>query len=67
LWLSTGAPWTNDNHKHFKRGKICGEGSPCLEPNMQYGELHYSVGPPYVVNKQDFIKIANSWTGLVPK
>lgn len=21
-----GAPWTIDNHKHFKRGRICGEG-----------------------------------------
>lgn len=62
-----GAPWTNDNHKHFKRGKICGEGSPCLLPNMQYGEMHYSVGPPYVVHKQDFIRIADSWTRLVPR
>jgi hypothetical protein len=32
-----GAPWTNDNHRHFKRGKICGEGSPCLLPNDRFG------------------------------
>lgn len=62
-----GAPWTNDNHRHFKRGKICGEGSPCLIPTMQYGEMHYSVGPPYVAHKQDFIRLSNSWTRLVPR
>ncbi len=62
-----GAPWTNDNHKHFNRGKICGEGSPCLIPDEKFGELHYAVGPPYVVHKQDFIKIAQSWTRLVPR
>ena len=29
-----GAPWVNDNHKKFNRGKICGGNSPCLEvPN----------------------------------
>jgi peptidyl serine alpha-galactosyltransferase len=62
-----GAPWTNDNHRHFKRGKICGENSPCLLPTQPYGELHYSVGPPYVVHKQDFLRIAESWTRLVPR
>jgi hypothetical protein len=25
-----GAPWTNDNHKHFKRGRICGEGASSI-------------------------------------
>jgi len=62
-----GAPWTIDNHKHFKRGKICGEGSPCLLPTTPYGEMHYSVGPPYVVHHNDFVKIAASWTRLVPR
>jgi len=62
-----GAPWTNDTHRHFKRSVICGEDSPCLEPDRVFGELHYSVGPPYVVTKRDFIKIANSWTRLVPR
>jgi hypothetical protein len=62
-----GAPWTNDHHKHFNRRKICGENSPCLSPNAQFGELHYAVGPPYVLVKEDFVRLANSWTQLVPK
>ncbi len=62
-----GAPWTNDNHKKFNRGKICKEGSPCLEVTMRYGELHYSIGPPYIAHKSDFLRIVESWTTFVPR
>ena len=62
-----GAPWANDNHKKFNRGKICGEGSPCLVPTERYGNQHYSVGPPYIVHKRDMEKIAESWTTFVPR
>ena len=62
-----GAPWTNDHHKKFNRTFICGEGSPCLKPNDVFGSRHYSVGPPYLVHKNDMIKIAKSWTEMVPR
>lgn len=62
-----GAPWTNDNHKKFNRGQICGEGSPCLLTPMNYGNHHYSVGPPYLVEKSDLIRLAQSWTTFVPR
>ena len=62
-----GAPWTNDNHKKFNRGKICGEGSPCLIPNEKFGGDHYAVGPPYLVHKRDMEKIAQTWTTFVPR
>jgi hypothetical protein len=62
-----GAPWTNDNHQKFNRGKICGEGSPCLLPNMQFGEQHYSVGPPYVAVTADLRQLAKTWTLFVPR
>jgi peptidyl serine alpha-galactosyltransferase len=62
-----GAPWTNDNHKKFNRGRICGEGSPCLETTVRFGELHYSVGPPYIAYKTDFIRIVETWTTFVPR
>lgn len=62
-----GAPWTNDLHKKFNRGKICQEGSPCLQVSTRFGELHYSVGPPYIAHKADFIRIVNSWTTFVPR
>lgn len=62
-----GAPWTNDKHAKFNRLKICGEGSPCLIPDMKFGEAHYSVGPPYLVHRRDMEKIAETWTKLVPR
>ena len=62
-----GAPWTNDNHKHFKRGAICGEGSPCLLPTPRFGERHYAVGPPYILHVDDWKRLADSWTAFVPR
>jgi hypothetical protein len=62
-----GAPWTNDNHAKFNRHRICGEGSPCLQESTEFGEEHYSVGPPYVVHRRDMVKIVNSWTEFVPR
>ena len=62
-----GAPWTNDNHKKFNRHKICGEGSPCLEPNDYFGARHYSVGPPYIAHKADLSRITETWTKFVPR
>ena len=41
-----GAPWTNDNHKDFNRGKICGEGSLCLKQKGSFAAQHFSIGPP---------------------
>ncbi len=62
-----GAPWTNDFHKKFNRTYICGEGSPCLKPKEWFGSHHYSVGPPYLVHKQDMERIARTWTKFVPR
>ena len=36
-----GAPWTNDKHKDFNRSYVCGEGSPCLDTKLHFGEDHY--------------------------
>jgi len=63
-----GAPWVNDNHKKFNRGKICGEGSPCLDvPNEKEGWKYFSVGPPYILERDDFLKLCESWTLFVPR
>jgi hypothetical protein len=35
------APWTKDDHKHFNRRQICGEGSPCLNVTNHFGEYHF--------------------------
>lgn len=62
-----GAPWTNDHHKHFDRSKICDPGSPCLRTTQQFGEAHFSVGPPYMMEKTDLVRVVDSWTKLVPR
>ena len=36
-----GVPWTNDKHKDFNRSYVCGEGSPCLDTKLHFGEDHY--------------------------
>jgi hypothetical protein len=62
-----GAPWTNDTHLKFNRTYVCGQGSPCLETEKRFGEIHYSVGPPYIVHKRDMERIAKTWTKFVPR
>lgn len=55
-----GAPWTDDHHRHFSRNKICDPGSPCLSTEKIFGERHFSVGPPYLVEKTDLLRIVVS-------
>ena len=62
-----GAPWANDRHLKFNRTRICGAGSRCLLPDMAFGDKHYSVGPPYLVHREDLQRIANTWTAFVPR
>lgn len=62
-----GAPWANDKHPKFDRHRVCGEDSPCLGYKQGYAEHHFSVGPPYILEKEDFHRIANTWCDFVPK
>ena len=62
-----GAPWTNDTHLKFNRGRVCGPGSPCLEPDRNYGAAHFSVGPPYILIKEDMIRLTETWTKFLPR
>lgn len=61
-----GAPWAVPNHRHFNRTKVCGPNSPCLRVVPRYGELHYSVGPPYLVERDDLIRLTDTWVKMVP-
>jgi len=36
-----GAPWADNKHPHFDRRSVCGEGSPCLNVTVRFGENHY--------------------------
>ena len=62
-----GAPWARDFHKKFNRTHICGAGSPCLQEQESVAENHYAVGPPYLVEKRDMWRIAQTWTEFVPR
>lgn len=63
-----GAPWTIDHKaKNFNRTAICGENSPCLSVKRKFGEDHFSVGPPYILEKEDLLRLTDSWTKFVPR
>eukprot|EP01033_Poteriospumella_lacustris_P015820 gene15820-11322_t len=63
-----GAPWTIDHKaKNFNRTAICGEHSPCLSVQRKFGEDHFSVGPPYILEKEDLLRLTDSWTKFVPR
>jgi len=62
-----GAPWAQNHHQHFNRKEICGPGSPCLNTTQRFGEMHYSVGPPYLLEKDDLLRLVTSWTDMVPR
>mmetsp|Transcript_26744 Transcript_26744/g.25617 ORF Transcript_26744/g.25617 Transcript_26744/m.25617 type:complete len:512 (-) Transcript_26744:103-1638(-) len=62
-----GAPWAGSTSKNFNRTNVCGENSPCLKVTSSFGQKHYSVGPPYMVEKSDLIKLTKSWVAFVPR
>lgn len=62
-----GAPWADPNAKHFDKVKLCDGNKNCLLPSESYGDKFFSVGPPYILEKQDFIRLCKKWTELVPK
>jgi len=61
-----GAPWVHIGTQ-FDKKAVCGEGSPCLKPTYPFAANHYSVGPPYMVERDDLHRITRTWTQFVPK
>lgn len=61
-----GAPWTKID-RNFNKTAVCGEKSPCLTVKREFGEAHYSVGPPYLLERDDLLRLTNSWTSFVPR
>jgi hypothetical protein len=67
-YYGLGAPWATDrSRRHWNRTNICGEGSPCLKIDHYFGEFHYSVGPPYILHKDDLHRVSKTWVKFVPK
>jgi hypothetical protein len=63
-----GAPWVIDDHKKFNRTHICGPKSPCLDVlDVGEGDKYYSVGPPYILEREDFYRLTKSWCDFVPR
>jgi len=63
-----GAPWARKGgHPKFNRDAICGADSPCLSEKENFAGNHYSVGPPYMVQKDDLHRLAVTWTSFVPR
>ncbi len=61
-----GAPWAGSPTKEFNRMDVCGLTSPCMNTTNAFGERHYSVGPPYLVEKHDLIRLTKTWAKFVP-
>lgn len=38
-----------------------------LVPNERIGDTLYSVGPPYLLEKDDLLSLARTWVSFVPK
>ena len=63
-----GAPWVNDRNKQMNRTRICGVSSPCTAvPDEHLGSKHYSVGAPYILEKEDMVRLVTSWVEFVPR
>jgi hypothetical protein len=63
-----GAPWVRDMSRDFNRTYVCGQNSPCTRvPNEATGAKFWSVGPPYMLEKDDLYKLTESWTDFVPR
>lgn len=63
-----GAPWVYDNNKEFNRTRICGADSPCVKvPDHRTGSKYWSVGPPYLLERDDLHRLTQTWTKFVPR
>ena len=57
-----GAKWLE-----FKREYICGADSPCTTTTRSEANKYFPVGPPYIMHRNDWVKVAHSWVEFVPK
>eukprot|EP01062_Namystynia_karyoxenos_P080764 TRINITY_DN8747_c0_g2_i1.p2 TRINITY_DN8747_c0_g2~~TRINITY_DN8747_c0_g2_i1.p2 ORF type:complete len:641 (+),score=162.36 TRINITY_DN8747_c0_g2_i1:82-1923(+) len=49
----------------FDRRKICGEGSPCLQPTTGDAWDYYAVGPPLLLLAEDAARLGRHWARLM--
>lgn len=51
----------------FKRDLICGTGSPCTRVSHAEANERYSLGPPYLLHREDAKKVFDAWARFVIK
>jgi hypothetical protein len=56
-----------DKWIEFNLSYIAGPDSPSLRVDSNTAWSNYSIGPPYLVHKNDLTKIANLWHDFVPR
>jgi peptidyl serine alpha-galactosyltransferase len=62
------APWARENNRMLNRTRICGASSPCREVGGERAAAqHYSVGAPYILEKDDMFRVVTSWVEFVPR
>ena len=50
----------------FDTKKICGASSPCSKVTSDLSNDFYQVGPPYIMHRDDFLKVIPKWWELMP-
>ncbi len=56
-----------DKWTEFNLTYIAGDDSPALAVKSGPAWTHYSIGPPYIVQKTDMARIAKVWHSIVPR
>lgn len=62
-----GAPWVKNDYGDLDRDRICGKSSPCTEiSSAEEGDKYYSIGPPYIAEREDLLRLAHTWVKFLP-
>lgn len=65
-WGNAGKDNARPSWKTFDRARVCGEGGACTQTSASEADSHYSVGPPYLLQAEDALDVAQAWQQAVP-
>jgi cyclophilin family peptidyl-prolyl cis-trans isomerase len=51
----------------WDRAKICGSESACTKVTSAEAWEHYSIGPPWIMHRNDLVKVAEQWASFLPE
>jgi len=57
----------NTKKGNFNRTDICGPQSPCNFITSEEVDMHYAVGPPYIIEVSDLTRLTDVWLDFLPR